>query len=238
MRRLGGAIIVVLLAACSPRPDALQADSVAAATTPPAQASAPSPVSSAGIWSATGILLRDRPVASPDGRFTLAWTDEGIAVSGASHGLLALPAMGEPPPEILWSPHGAYVAITWSDDSVIPVWTVEAYYLGEPTPRPVGVAEALGPLGQPLGGMDGTRPSPNVSAVAWLDDERTLLLAIEQPKDGSWMHGAVLGGVKLSMSDVTVGDGLDSGASLVASYPSLGPRLLRDFESQPPSSPE
>jgi hypothetical protein len=228
MKGLGGIAIVLLLAGCSPPPEALTVKA-STASVPVVSPAAHLP-DSAGIWSASGILLRDQPVSAPDGRFTLLWDKGHIVLSGAAHGMLADHVMGDAPPEILWSPTGVYVAITWSDDTAVPVWSVDAYYLGSGTPRDVGIPlrsqeDAKYELGY-------GRPGPNYAAVAWVNNESTLLIAEEKPLLGSWMNGSYLAALSVSLPDMAIGPEID-GAKLLASHSKvLGPRLLRKLAEQ------
>lgn len=227
MKGLGATIIPLVLGACSPQSDAL---SVSTNVAGPSSVNNPAiGLSDAGIWSASGVLLRDKPVFSPDGRFILQRTDEGILVSGEAHGLLASRVMGGAPPEILWSPNGVYVAITWSNDSPIPVWNVDAYYLGSGTPRDIGVTTLLRSPEERLNALAYGRPEFNYAAVAWLDNESALLLVSEQPLLGSWMNGSLLAAMNVSLPDLTIGAEFDGATLLDTNRRDLGPRLLSDI---------
>ena len=234
MRWLGGIAVLLLLAACSPQP-ATQTAGADITRVPAVRSSAHLP-GSAGIWSTSGLLLRDQPVSSPDGRFTLQWDNGHIAVSGAAHGEFADRTMGDTPPEILWSPSGVYVAITWSDDTAVPVWSVDAYYLGSGTVHAVDAARSFR-RGDPYppNSYWGT-PESNVGAIAWLDNETSLLLALEQPLNGSWMNGSMLSGVKFALPDAATSERFDSD-DLLAWREHLGPRVRRDLERQQTSTP-
>ncbi len=145
--------------------------------------------------------------------------------------------MGDAPLEILWSPSGVYVAITWSDDTAVPVWSLDAYYFGSGTVHAIDVASCLG-CGDPYPPNSSfNTPEPNIAAVAWLDDETTLLLAIERAKDGSWMNGATLSAVKLSLPDDMVNASFDKDALVCTLGEHLGPRILRDLDKPPTSTP-
>jgi hypothetical protein len=226
MKGLGAVVILLVLGACSPKPDALSVSADAAVSS--ARSGAAPELTDAGIWSASGILLRDKPVVSPDGRFILQWTDAGINVSGEAHGLLTKREMGRAPPEILWSPSGVYVAITWSDDSPIPVWSVDAYYLGSKVPHDIGIV-VRSPEDTKLSLANGL-PEYNCAAVAWLNNESTLLMVVEKPLLRSWMNGAYLGAVNVSLADVALGAEFDGTTLLDTNRADLGPRLLRDLE--------
>lgn len=226
MKGVGAAVIPLVLGACSPRPDALSVSAKAALSS--ARDGAAAQLSDIGIWSASGILQRDKAVVSPDGRFILQWTDAGITVSGAAHGLLTKREMGRAPPEILWSPSSVYVAITWSDDSPVPVWSVDAYYLGSGTPHDIGIL-LRSPEDTKLSLANGL-PGFNYAAVAWLNNESTLLMVVEKPLLGSWMNGLYLAAMNVSVSDGAVGAEFDGTMLLDTNRRDLGPRLLRDLE--------
>lgn len=228
MKGVEAIIVVVALGACSPHPDVLSvsADTVVSSSTHQTVI----PGSGAGIWSSSGIPLRDKPVFSPDGRFILQWTEHGISVSGEAAGLLTPRVTGDAPLEILWSPRSNYVAITWSDDTAIPAWSVDAYYLGNGTPREIGIDSFFRSPDAAWTNINDTRPRSNFAALAWLEDESQLLIAAEQPLNGSWMNGLAVSGMKFSLPDEMIVESFD-GAGLLASYrPYLGPRLLGELE--------
>jgi hypothetical protein len=227
MKGLGATIILLVLGACSPQQDALSVSADAAVSSSVAEPAVE--LFDAGIWSASGILLRDRPAFSPDGRFILQWTDDGIRVSGDANGALAKREMGGAPPEILWSPGGAYVAITWSDDSPVPVWSVDVYYLGDGTPHDIGVGSSLRLPDDAALARASERPEYNYGAIAWLDNESELLLVSEQPLSRSWMNGTLLVAMTVSLPDVTIGAEFDGATLLDTNHQDLGPRLLRDL---------
>lgn len=228
MKGVGAVILLLGLASCSPRPDVLTISTdVATAEAPDG---AVHPLSDAGIWSASSVLLRDKPVFSPDGRFMLQWTEQGISISGEAHGLLAPRGMGDAPPEILWSAQGNYVAITWSDDTAIPAWSIDAYYLGNGTPREIGIDSVFHSQATTAKGISGVVRLANYAAVAWLDDEHSLLFVVEQSLNGSWMNGSALRALKYSIPDDKIVETLE-GDDLLAAYGRyLGPRVLRELK--------
>ena len=226
MKGVAAAVILLVLGACSPKPDELSVSEDTAVSSHADGASVPQP--DAGIWSASGTLLRDEPVVSPDGRFSLERTDAGIVVSGKAHGLLTKRDMGLAPPEILWSPSGDYVAITWSDDSPIPVWSVDAYYVGSGIPDDIGML-LRSPDDNELSLASGL-PRFNYAALAWLNNESTLLVVVEKPLLRSWITGSYLGATNMSLSDGAIGSEFGGTMLLDTNRRDLGPRPLRDLK--------
>lgn len=213
MRMLGTASLLVLLAACSPEQTPQITPAVEAAV---AEVDT-SALNYMGVWSADGQRLFDRHVISPDGRFLLEWTPRGIEISGAWQGVLE----GIDPttaPELLWSPAGDKVAISWSEGGAVGPWRVNVVGFGGGAPVDMRISQLFFlPLGCASNGA-------NVAAVAWLE-EREILLVAERP-ESSCMSGSMATGIRVSLDSGQHG-GEIAEADLIASYRvQLGPRVL------------